>query len=219
MTMDDASVRPGQDEIRIIPLTEAPGERSAWTRPSWVVYLWSIAELVVVTNPWQISSRLRVACLRGFGAAIGDHVTFRPRTRVRFPWNLKVGNNAWIGEGVWIHNQNLVDIGHDAVVSQDTFITTGSHAYRTDMALVTRSVVVGGGAWVTSRCILLAEPGLVFPHSSLQAPWSVVKYQPASCTASRSHPPYCDNVLRPIRRRTLRRAVNWRLEVVGLTVA
>ncbi|UXN29723.2 MULTISPECIES: acetyltransferase [Curtobacterium] len=137
------------------------------------MYLWGIAELLFVTNPLQISSRLRVAVLRGFGADIGDGVIFRPRTRVRFPWKLRIGNDSWIGEGVWIHNQDHVTIGHDAVVSQDTFVTTGSHAHRRDMALITRPVVIEDGAWVTARCVVLG--GARIGRSALVQPLSVVR--------------------------------------------
>lgn len=160
-------------EIRVVPLADAPGEKTAWGRPSALVYLWGAAELLFVSNPWQVSSRLRVAVLRAFGADIGDGVVFRPRTRIRFPWKLHVEANCWIGEGVWIHNQDHVWIGHDAVLSQDTFLTTGSHRHRTDMGLVTAPVHVGAGAWVTARCVVLG--GTRIGRSALVTPGSVVR--------------------------------------------
>ncbi len=142
-------------DIPVIDLSKAPGEKAAWDRPAWNVYLWAICELLFVTNPWQISSSLRVRVLRAFGASIGRQVVFRPRTRVKFPWKLTIGDRSWIGEGVWIHNQDTLSIGHDVVISQETFLTTGSHRLRRDMALVTRPIVIEPGAWVTSRCVVL----------------------------------------------------------------
>src|SRR5262245_6899781 len=56
--------------IPVIDLSKAPGERQAWDRSALTVYLWAIAELIFVTNPWQISSGLRVRVLRLFGAEI-----------------------------------------------------------------------------------------------------------------------------------------------------
>lgn len=159
-------------DLPVIPLRDAPGERAAWGRPAGVVYLWGIVEWLFVTNALQISSRVRVGVLRMFGATIGSGVVFRPRTRVKFPWKLTVGDDCWIGEGVWIHNQDQVTVGHDVVISQETMITTGSHAHRTDMALVTRPVTVGDGAWVTSRCLLLG--GAAVGRGALVAPMSVV---------------------------------------------
>lgn len=154
--------------VPVIDLSAAPGSQESWDRPRWVVYLWSVAELVCVTNSWQVSSSVRAKVLRAFGATIGKDVIIRPRTRVKFPWKLTVGDRSWIGEGVWIHNQDQVVIGHDAVISQDTFITTGSHAYRKDMGLVTRPVDIGDGAWVTSRCVVTG--GVTIGRSALVQP-------------------------------------------------
>lgn len=149
------SHRDHTEHSRVINLSEAPGERQAWDRPRWMVYAWAVVERLVVTNSWQVSSKLRVAALRAFGASIGDGVVFRPRTRVSFPWKLHIGDRCWIGEGVWFHNQDHITLGKDVVVSQETFLTTGSHRHRHDMALVTRPIRIESGAWVTSRCIIL----------------------------------------------------------------
>lgn len=160
------------DEVPVIPLRAAPGERAAWDRPAGVVLLWGLVEWLFVTNALQVSSRLRVCALRRFGATIGEGVVFRPRTRVKFPWKLTIGDDCWIGEGVWFHNQHQVTLGHDVVISQDTMITTGSHAHRRDMALVTAPIVIEDGVWVTSRCMVLG--GVTIGRSALVAPMSVV---------------------------------------------
>jgi putative colanic acid biosynthesis acetyltransferase WcaF len=167
-TSETASI----EDLRVISLAKAPGERAAWDRPRWLVYAWSIAELLLVTNPWQISSRLRVAALRRFGAEIEDGVIFRPRTRVRFPWKLHIGRDSWIGEGVWFHNQDHIYVGHDVVISQETFLTTGSHAHRRDMALITRPIHIEPGVWITSRCVILG--GAHIGRSALVKPMTVV---------------------------------------------
>lgn len=160
-----------EDQTPVIDLSKAPGERAAWGRPKALVYLWALTELVFVSSAWQVSSRLRIGCLRIFGARIGKDVIFRPRTRVKFPWNLEVGDRTWIGEGVWIHNQDQVTVGHDVVLSQEAFITTGSHAHRRDMALITKPVVVEPGAWVTTRSIVLG--GTRIGRAAILSPNSV----------------------------------------------
>lgn len=160
-----------REEIPVIDLSLAPGEGEAWGKPRVVVYLWAAAEIIFVSNPWQVSSRLRVAVLRLFGADIGQGVIFRPRTRVKFPWKLRVGDRSWIGEGVWFHNQDHVTVGSDVVLSQEAFVTTGSHAIRRDMALITKPVVIEDGAWVTTRCIVLG--GTRIGRSAVLTPNSV----------------------------------------------
>jgi putative colanic acid biosynthesis acetyltransferase WcaF len=172
--MRPESKRDGQSRNvpRVIRLSDAPGERVTWDRPKSIVYLWGVVELMLVTNPWQVSSSLRVRALRAFGAEIGEGVIFRPRTRVKFPWKLHIGADSWIGEGVWFHNQDHVYVGHDVVISQETFLTTGSHAHRRDMALVTRPINIEPGVWVTSRCIILG--GAHIGSSALLRPMTVV---------------------------------------------
>jgi putative colanic acid biosynthesis acetyltransferase WcaF len=132
-----------------------------------------VVELLLVSNPLQISSALRARALRLFGARVGANVIMRPRMRVKFPWNLRIGDNCWIGEGVWIHNQGLVTIEDNVVVSQETFITTGSHDIYRSMDLVVKPVIICRGAWLTTRCIVLQ--GVEVGQNSVVTPGSVVR--------------------------------------------
>jgi putative colanic acid biosynthesis acetyltransferase WcaF len=59
------------------------------------------------------------------------------------------------------------------VISQGSFVTTGSHRYATDMALVTRPVTIADGVWVTARCVLLS--GTRIGTSALVLPGTVVR--------------------------------------------
>jgi putative colanic acid biosynthesis acetyltransferase WcaF len=156
----------------VIDLSLAPGAGESWDVSRYKVYLWGLVELLFVSNPWQISSTLRRAALRAFGARIGQGVILRPRLRVRFPWKLEVGDRSWIGEDVWLHNQDELRIGADVVVSQGTFITTGSHAHRRDMSLLTSPVEIADGAWITARCIVTG--GCRIGVSALVRPGTVV---------------------------------------------
>ncbi|WP_216360333.1 hypothetical protein [Deinococcus indicus] len=110
--------------------------------------------------------------LRKFGAKIGKNVIYRQRTRVKYPWKLEIGDNCWIGEGVWLHNQGKLIIGNDVVISQESFITTGSHDTKHSMDLIVRDVIIESGAWITSRCIVLS--GVKIGKNSIITPGSVV---------------------------------------------
>ena len=142
------------------------------SRSRLIEALWILTEFLLVTNPLQPSSRLRAMILRLFGARVGKNVILRPRLRVKFPWNLEIGDSCWIGEGVWIHNQDKVRIGNNTVISQETFITTGSHDIHGNMDLKTAPVVIGDGVWITSRCIVL--PGVEIGNCAVVTPGSIV---------------------------------------------
>jgi len=164
---------PSEDsQIPVINLADAPGDRASWDRSRFVIYSWAVFELLFVTNAWQISSSLRVSVLRLFGANIGHDVIFRPGTRVKFPWKLRIGDRSWIGEGVRFHNQDQITLGADVCVSQESFLTTGSHAHRRDMALLTRPIHIHDGAWITTRCMVLG--GVTIGRSALIRPNTVV---------------------------------------------
>jgi putative colanic acid biosynthesis acetyltransferase WcaF len=155
-----------------IDLTRAGAGNFKRTRSRFLEGLWILIEFFVVSNPLQLSSKVRVLVLRLFGARIGANVVMRPRLRVKFPWNLEIGDNCWIGEGVWIHNQGLVTIEENVVVSQEAFITTGSHEIYKSMDLVIEPVIIRRGAWITTRCIVLQ--GVDIGHDTIVTPGSVV---------------------------------------------
>lgn len=163
---------PEQPSQARIDLSRAGNGAFFRTRSKLYEAAWIIAEALLVSNPLQPSSRVRAVALRVFGARVGRDVILRPRLRVKFPWNLSIGDRSWIGEGVWIHNQATVTIGMDAVISQGTFITTGSHDYMSSMDLVTSPVSIGDGVWITAMCIVLR--GVTIGPNVLIAPGSVV---------------------------------------------
>ena len=54
-----------------INLADAPGSREAWDRGFLWVLAWALVEPLLVRSSLQLSSGLRVAVLRAFGAEIG----------------------------------------------------------------------------------------------------------------------------------------------------
>lgn len=121
--------------------------------------LWQVAWLAVsgtIFRSWMCPSKFRVLILRGFGARISSGVLIRHRVRIHWPWKLSIGQNAWIGEGVWILNLEEVSIGSDVCVSQEVFICSGSHkasssAFEFDNA----PIRVEDGVWLCAQSAVL----------------------------------------------------------------
>ncbi|MGG0574545.1 colanic acid biosynthesis acetyltransferase WcaF [Priestia aryabhattai] len=155
----------------MIDLSKAnPG--SYRVKPKWFEALWMITELLFIYNPLQWSSKIRVFILNLFGATVASNVIIRPRVRIRFPWNLTIGKNSWIGESVWISNKGKVVIGENCAISQGTFITTGSHDVKRTMDVIIKEVHIKDGVWVTSKCIILQ--GVTLHKNAVITPGSVV---------------------------------------------
>jgi len=171
--MSSGTPAPGAAGVDLpIDLSKATNGEFTMGRSKLWIGLWILAEYIFVSNPLQLSSTIRVAVLRAFGADIGDGVIMRPRLRVKFPWRLTIGARCWIGEGVWFHNQGQVTVGADTVVSQESFITTGSHELSRTMDLVVKPVTIGNGVWITSRCMVLQ--GLHIGDNAVVLPGAVV---------------------------------------------
>ena len=118
-------------------------------RTRLVQALWMLVEALLFINPLVTSYPLKARVLRLFGAQVGDGVVIKPGVHIKYPWRLSVGDNAWIGERVWIDDLVDVRIGANACVSQGAYLCTGNHDWSDRrMGLVAEPIVVGDEAWV-----------------------------------------------------------------------
>jgi len=116
---------------------------------------WFVVSNVVFVK-WWCPPRLRPVILRAFGAQIGDRVLIRHRVRIHWPWKIEIGDDCWIGEGVWMVNLEPVSIGHDVCVSQGAMLCCGSHRWdRPAFDYDNAPIRIEPGAWVGARAIVL----------------------------------------------------------------
>lgn len=162
-------------------------------RSTFVFALWFVVETLIVNNRLVASSPIRVALLRLFGAKIGRNCRCPHALRVKFPWKFEAGDNVWLGEGVWFSNQAMVTLGSNVCISQDTFVTSGSHDIGAGMELRCAPVVIEDGVWVTARCVV--QMGVTIGRAAVVTPNSVVH---RSLEAGMV---YGGNPCRPIRQR------------------
>lgn len=128
--------------------------RFARGRPSWLVACWLVAGAPLLAS-WLPGSTPRVRLLRLFGAKIGRRVIIEPRVRIKFPGRLVVGDDTWIGEGVWIDNLAAVRIESNCCLSQGAYICTGNHDWgRASFDLFTEPVTIRRGAWLCARSVV-----------------------------------------------------------------
>jgi len=124
-----------------------------YQRPNiFVRALWYITNACCLINPFSIFNRPKIFVLRIFGAKIGKRVVIKPRVNIRSPWLLTMGDDVWIGEGVWIENLDAVRIGSNVCISQGAFILCASHNYKkTNFPTVIGPVVLEDGVWIGAR--------------------------------------------------------------------
>ena len=148
---------------------------------------WIVTQALFVSSALPGSAHRRIL-LRLFGARIGNNVVVKPRVRIKFPWRLEVGDNSWIGEGVWIDNVADVAISSDVCVSQEAYICTGSHDWASSsFDLMLAPTRIEAGAWVAAKACL--APGVTVGEGAVLAfasvavsdlnPWCVYSGNPA----------------------------------------
>jgi putative colanic acid biosynthesis acetyltransferase WcaF len=154
-----------------LTLTSNRGYRHARSAPVRIV--WALVEALVLINPVVTSYPLKRAVLRLFGARVGRNVIVKPGVRVKCPWHLTIGDNAWLGERCWIDNFVEVRIGANACISQGAYICTGNHDWSDPgMGRIVEPVAVEDGAWVGAFARI--APGVVVGREAIVTLGSVL---------------------------------------------
>ena len=134
--------------------------------------LWFYVNAFIFKTSLFPFSVIKIVLLRMFGASIGQKVVIRHRVNIKYPWLLKVGDNTWLGDGVWIDNLVMVTIGRNVCLSQATILQTGSHNYKkTSFDLMTGNIVLEDGVWI--GCGAVVTPGVVAASHSVLSTGSV----------------------------------------------
>ncbi|MER2520296.1 MAG: putative colanic acid biosynthesis acetyltransferase [Bdellovibrionales bacterium] len=141
-------------------------------RPSWVVQLWWIVQSLLIHTTPQFMYGWRRFLWRLFGAKIGDHVMIRPSARVTYPWKVSVGDNSWIGDRAELYSLGPIDIGSNAVVSQDSYLCAATHDHeKPDFPLVAKAIHIEDQVWIAAGCFI--APGVTIGRGAILGARSV----------------------------------------------
>lgn len=133
-------------------------------------------------------SPLRIWALRAMGAQIGPHCLVLPGVSVLMPWNLVLDDHVAVGRGVNFYNFAPVRVRRMTVVSQDTYLCTGSHDFNDPhMPLTYQPIDIGSECWVAAG--VFVGPGVTVPDGvvigaravvpkSLSTPWAIYAGNP-----------------------------------------
>jgi putative colanic acid biosynthesis acetyltransferase WcaF len=139
---------------------------------------WNCSWFFVKYFPKQLSF-FKVSILRLFGAKIGEKCLIDFGVKIWLPWNLKIGNYTAIGKNVEIYNYDMISIGSMTIISQYSYLITGTHDY-TDplMPLIWAPITLGSEVWVAAGCWIF--PGVTIGDGAVIAARSnVTKNMPA----------------------------------------
>jgi putative colanic acid biosynthesis acetyltransferase WcaF len=130
------------------------------------IILWTLTSALLFRTPLPVPSAVKVAILKFFGAQIGDGVVVKPNVNIKYPWKLNIGEFTWIGEGVWIDNLDVVNIGDNCCLSQGCYLLTGNHNFTsTSFDLMISEINIENEAWVGAKSIVC--PGVTLQRASI----------------------------------------------------
>ena len=116
---------------------------------------------------------LRVALLRLSGARIGARCHLEPGIRILMPWNLEFGDDVAIGREVEFLNFAPVRIDSMTVVSQHSYLCTGTHDYtHPHFPLKFSPIVIGSECWIAARAFI--GPGVKIGNGTVIGACAVV---------------------------------------------
>jgi putative colanic acid biosynthesis acetyltransferase WcaF len=124
-------------------------------RPGYLILTWWLVQGVVFPLTLHSAHGIRCFILRLFGATIGKGVRIRPTARFNYPWKVTIGDYSWIGDEVNFYSLDHIRIGDHCVISQKTYLCTGSHdPCDPAFGLVTGTIEVNNGAWIAADCFI-----------------------------------------------------------------
>ncbi len=156
---DDHPSPPAQTLDRTANWPYSSGEyfrRTLWELVQATLFRWSPPRAYAWRRWW----------LRRFGADLAPTSGVRPTVRITFPWLLKMGEHAMLGDRVRVYNLGYITIGNHTVVSQDAHLCAGTHDYtRPDLPLLRPPITIGDGVWVCADTFV--GPGVTIGDRSV----------------------------------------------------
>ncbi len=161
-------------------------------KPGWFVLLWWFVQAITFPLTPQPLYGVRRLILNLFGAKIGQGVLIRPTARFTYPWKIAIGDYSWIGDDVVLYSLDRIQIGKHCVISQKSYLCTGSHNIEDPtFGLQTASITIGNGAWVAADSFV--GPGVnIGANAVIGARSSVFKDMPPGqvCLGTPCQPRY-----------------------------
>ncbi|MCU0417253.1 MAG: putative colanic acid biosynthesis acetyltransferase [Cytophagaceae bacterium] len=140
-----------------------PGFRG---KSSLYVQLWWLVQAILFHPSPQVLYGWRRFLLRCFGARIGKGVILRPSVRITYPWKLTIEDYAWIGDHVDLYTLGTIHIGAHAVVSQKSYLCTGTHDYHhSSFPIQAYPIVIEPEVWIATDVFI--GPGVIVGKGSV----------------------------------------------------
>jgi len=135
-------------------------------RNAITVQLWWLVQSTLFRASPQFLYGFRRLLLRLFGAKIGRKVIVRPSVKITYPWKLSIGDYSWIGDDVDLYTLGDIEIGNNVVISQRSYLCTGSHDYlKFDFPIYAKKIIIRDECWIATDVFI--APGVTVESGSV----------------------------------------------------
>lgn len=132
----------------------------------FVVQLWWIVQDTIFRMSPQFMYGFRRFLLKLFGAKIGKNVIIRPSVKITYPWKVSIGEYSMIGDDVVLYSLAEIEIGKNVVISQKSYLCTGSHDYKkTTFDIYAKKITVKDCCWLATD--VFVAPGITINYGTV----------------------------------------------------
>jgi putative colanic acid biosynthesis acetyltransferase WcaF len=122
-----------------------------------------------------------------FGAKLGKGVHVYPNVKIWAPWNIELGDECGIANGVTLYSQGKIRIGKRTVISQGAHLVAGTHDYnKPGFPLITLPISIGDHVWIAAEAFI--HPGIKIGEGSVIGARSVVSKNMPAWMVCAGHP-------------------------------
>ncbi|WP_084179413.1 DapH/DapD/GlmU-related protein [Fimbriimonas ginsengisoli] len=141
--------------------------------------LWGVAWVALFRWTPRPAHRWRAFVLRLFGAEVGRGSHVYPSVKIWAPWNVRIGEESGIGDGVNLYSMAPITVGDRVTISQGAHLCCGTHDISDWGApLLAFPISIGNHAWIFAEAFL--APGVEIGEGAVVGARSVVtKSMPA----------------------------------------
>ncbi len=86
--------------------------------------------------------------------------------KVTYPWKVSIGDYSWIGDDVVLYSLGEINIGRHTVISQKSYVCTGSHDFTSlSFDIFAKPVDIGNEVWIATDVFI--APGVCVGDGSV----------------------------------------------------
>ncbi|MBT4523972.1 MAG: putative colanic acid biosynthesis acetyltransferase [Phycisphaerae bacterium] len=150
--------------------------------------LWAIVQATFFRYSFHTWSAWRIFLLKSYGAEIDSSCIIRRTVKIECPWNLKMGRNSCLGDGVIVYSLGKILIGDRVSISQYAHLCAGTHDYNDkDMPLLRLPITIENDVWLAAGSfvgpnVTVGEGAILGARSVAMRdldPWTIYNGNPA----------------------------------------